>query len=255
MSTFPALLGLFAGLVVTAAGTDKTPPLKPPPPGRIVQFPFRIIIQKRPRFPDGQRPEPSKPVVERGLSVSIQPERKEFAGNGPLDFQVVLKNDSNASFLLYGVEHLGLTPKLVISNLENTNQWVVTRTVVTCKAMFSTVLAPGKSLTYAIVVERVSSVIPFPNPIPRPIPSTKRPPEMSQSVAAADAMICGCRVFGLVTPVATRSFVVVASAAPDKDMVSLLPRSEMNAVPKPRLSACFSSSKMGRADSTPPAKA
>lgn len=150
MSTIAAILGLFGGLVAAPADDAKAQLVKPTRP--IVQPSFRMVVQKKPRFPGGPRPEPSKPAVERGLSVTIQPERKEFAGNGPLAFQVVLKNDSKATFMLYGADQLGRQPRLVIANLETTTQWIVTKSNVIRPAAASTTLAPGKSLTYTIVV-------------------------------------------------------------------------------------------------------
>jgi hypothetical protein len=106
--------------------------------------------------------------------VTIQPERSEFAGNGPLAFQVVLKNESDSSVMLYASDQLGLKAKLVISNLENAKQWTVSLSKLRRIAGSSQVLAAGKSLKYTIVVQSSPRIVPIPRPIPRPIPFPKR---------------------------------------------------------------------------------
>ncbi|MCH8150389.1 MAG: hypothetical protein IH987_20825, partial [Planctomycetes bacterium] len=63
---------------------------------------YRVTVQSKPKFAPENRPAASQPAVEKGLSVTIQPERTKFAGNGPLAFEVVLKNVSEKTFLLYG---------------------------------------------------------------------------------------------------------------------------------------------------------
>ena len=53
---------------------------------------YRVSVQSKPKFPKAERPNASVPASLKGLSVTIQPEKKTFAGNGPLAFEVQLTN-------------------------------------------------------------------------------------------------------------------------------------------------------------------
>ena len=173
MSPTPILL-IAAGFLVAADAVQK--PGKPAVQPRvarpirvkpIIRNQFQFRVQKSSRFPKQARPAVSKPVTNRGLQVTVQPEKKEFAGNGPLAFEVVLTNRSQKGLMLYSPNGLGKSPQLVISNLNNANQWTISSTLKLGGS--STPLAPGKSLTLTAVVEtRFVRPVPFPQPIPRP---------------------------------------------------------------------------------------
>lgn len=161
-------------IVAVAAVDAKTPKEKPVGrrirPVPVIQRPYRLTVQKTARFPKGKRPEAAKPATNKGLSVTIQPELKKFAGNGPLAFEVILKNDSEKTFMLYGAERLGKGPKLVIANLTTAAQWTLSGTPAKGDGKPSVALAPGKSLKFTAVVEGAVQVVPLPRPFPRPIP-------------------------------------------------------------------------------------
>lgn len=132
---------------------------------------FKMKVQATPKFPnEQQRPEASTPAETKSLSVTIQPEKKSFAGNGPLAFLVTFENKSNKPMMLFGLEHLGDSPKLVIANLTNANQWSLTGEFAQDKNPPAVELGPGQSQTYTLVVEGQAVVMPRPIPLPRPIP-------------------------------------------------------------------------------------
>ncbi|MCA9073179.1 MAG: hypothetical protein KDA84_29855 [Planctomycetaceae bacterium] len=141
-------------------------------PGPIVVMAnsFKMKVQTQAKFPNAQRPEASIPTENKSLSVMIQPEKKSFAGNGPLAFLVTFENKSNKSMMLFGLEHLGESPKLVIANLDNTNQWSLTGEFAQDKNPPAIELEPGKSKTYTLVVEGKPVILPRPIPLPGPIP-------------------------------------------------------------------------------------
>ena len=66
----------------------------PPRIGRPIQVPvaatFSMKVETKPRFPNAARPAASAPAEVKDLSVTIQPQKKEFAGNGPLAFDTPL---------------------------------------------------------------------------------------------------------------------------------------------------------------------
>lgn len=171
MSPTPILLITAAFLLGADAVKEPQPPAKqrrivkpirPLPPVRNL---YRLRVQKTSRFPKAARPAASKPVSTNGLQVTIQSEKKEFAGNGPLAFEVVLTNRSKKGIILFSPNGLGKSPKLVISNQANANQWSIVGKL-NSPAAFTT-LAAGKSLTLTVVVE-ASFVRPIPFPQPRP---------------------------------------------------------------------------------------
>lgn len=158
-------------------------PIRVLPP---VRDPFQLRVQKNSRFPKEARPAASNPASNNGLEITIQPEKKEFAGNGPLAFEVVLTNRSKKGFMLHSSSFGGgASPKLVISNQTNANQWTIAG-----KWQFGpspTPLEPGKSLTLTFVVEsRFIGPVPFPRPIPRPFLGR---PDMLKGKAAAQIRI------------------------------------------------------------------
>ena len=124
-----------------------------PAPGVPAQSAFELKVETKPRFPKENRPAASVPSEVKSLSVTIQPEKKAFAGNGPLSFLVTLENKSKAAVLVYGLEHLGASPKLVISNLTNANQWPISGDFTKAKDQPAIRLGAGESKTYTLVVE------------------------------------------------------------------------------------------------------
>lgn len=150
------------------------PPVVAPPIDRIrppvpIQAEFQLKVETKPRFPGQARPEASEPASDRDLSIVIQPERKQFAGNGPLAFEVVLTNKSDKSLRVPGAGHLGLEPRLVIANLKSAAQWTVTGATKTTDRAQDVSLPADKSITYTLVVEGPQFIAP-PNPIPVPLP-------------------------------------------------------------------------------------
>lgn len=131
---------------------------------------FKIKVQTQPKFPKAQRAEASVPAETKSLSVTIQPEKTSFAGNGPLAFLVTFENKSQKPMMLFGLEHLGKSPKLVIANLKSTSQWSLTGEFAQDKNRPAVELEPGKSKTYTLVVEGRAVMAPPPFPMPRPIP-------------------------------------------------------------------------------------
>ncbi len=167
---FSLVLGLFAAASFLPA---KDVPLKndqriAKPAPIVAQTPFQLKVETKPRFPNEARPEASTPATEKSLSVTIQPEKNEFAGNGPMSFLVTLTNTSKTPRMVFGLEHMGVKPKLVVSNLNTGAQWSIQGKTVNAKNAAAVQLEAGKSKTYTVVVE--SNVLIAPQPIPRPIP-------------------------------------------------------------------------------------
>ncbi|GAB4136867.1 MAG: hypothetical protein Tsb009_04130 [Planctomycetaceae bacterium] len=135
---------------------------------------FQLRVQKISRFPRQLRPAASKPASKNGLEVTIQPEKKSFPLNSPLAFEVKLTNRSKQGMLLFGVDGLGVKPKLVVANLKNANQWSIQSQFDPARKNGKSIpLMPGKSLTLYLVAE--SSLIPRPGPIPIPRPRKPSP--------------------------------------------------------------------------------
>ncbi len=147
--------------------------IKPAPPVP-AQAAFELKVEAKPRFPNANRPAASEPAEVKLLSVTIQPEKTEFAGNGPLSFLVTLENKSKSPLLVYGLEHLGAAPKLVVSNLDNANQWSIAGDFTKAKDQAAVPLGAGESKTYTLVVE-ANIAFPRPIPLPRPLPMPLRP--------------------------------------------------------------------------------
>lgn len=152
---------------------------------------YRVTVQSKPKFPNQKRPKESEAVTEKGLSVTIQPERKKFAGNGPLAFEVEFKNVSDQPFLLYGAELLGQGAKLVVSNQKTAAQWEP-GSPTKGKDQPAVELKAGKSLKYTLVVEGVFAFpqpIPLPRPIPQPLPRPIPERKLQQDQAGTAAQV------------------------------------------------------------------
>lgn len=136
-------------------------------PPRVNRFTMRV--QKSARFAKEDRPAASVPNSEKGLQITIQPEKKEFAGNGPVALEVTLTNVSKKAFRLNQPGTLGGTPKLVMANQKTAAQWSITAKPRGANPKDVVVLKPGKTLTCYVVVEG-TMIFPRPIPFPRPLP-------------------------------------------------------------------------------------
>ncbi len=178
--TLLSLLLLTTSQVAPAAEDEIAPPIRPPivkpvqPIGRPVVpvAKWSLSIQKDARFDEKSWGEASEPVSTRGLRLVVQPERKSFAGNGPLAFRVTLENVSENAIELAG-GRLGAKPRLVLANQKTGAQWSLTAKASKTKGVK---LAAGDSASYTLVVSAPQIVfprpvpVPLPGPIPRPLP-------------------------------------------------------------------------------------
>lgn len=183
--------------------------LREPAPGIAVvpvESTFLLEVRDKPLFPGAERPEASTPAEERGLSVTIQPEKKSFAVTGPLAFEVVFKNESDKPFRLHGLELLGGKARLVISNQQTAAQWTLSGPEAKDGVPAATELAAGASKTLTVVVR--SNVVqprPRPVPFPQPVPLDKDAAEPGKApflriapVPGGPPLPCGagqCRAF------------------------------------------------------------
>jgi len=185
------LVGLVSSLLIgtVASSRDRVAPPQKGKPIRIippvVRGKFELRVQKDSRFPKEERPAASKPASNDGLQITVQPEKKEFAGNGPLALEVVLTNTSKKPLRLNRVNELGGTPRLVIANQKTAGQWTVKGK--TGKSAKTLTLQPGKSTKYTVVVESTGFIRPRPIPLPRPrpLPPRRLPPQRTE-VKGAD---------------------------------------------------------------------
>lgn len=139
---------------------------------------FLLRVQKEPRFAKEEHPPVSQAVSRNGLTLTVQPEKKKFAGNGPLAFAVTLKNTSPGPLRLPAAETLGGRPRLVISNRKTAAQWTISGKLALGKPL---TLKPGEAVTRYVVVEAPAIVprpvpLPQPRPLPRPGPQPRRLP-------------------------------------------------------------------------------
>jgi hypothetical protein len=158
------------------------PRIVKPAPIVATQTPFQLKVETKSRFPNENRPGASTPAEEKSLAVTIQPEKSEFAGNGPLAFAVTFENKSPVPLMLFGLEHLGVSPKLVISNQANANQWSITGSFAQDKNQAAIQLGAGESKTYTLVVEAnvvIPQPIPLPRPMPFPVPAVEKGPAVN----------------------------------------------------------------------------
>lgn len=170
---------LMAGVLAAGQKPDKTIDrrIAKPAPAVVAAKPFEMKVQAKPKFPNEKRADASEPAEVKSLSVTIQPEKTSFAGNGPLAFLVIFENKAETPRMFYSLEHLGDSPKLVISNQKNANQWSIAGSFDQKKHPAAVKLNPGESQTYTLVVESKFVGIPRPRPIPlpRPVPMPKSP--------------------------------------------------------------------------------
>lgn len=168
--SIPLGLFLITSMLLAEVEEHRERRIRNPDPQIVAQAQFELKVETRPRFPNENRPAASTPAQEKSLAVTIQPEKTEFAGNGPLSFLVTVENESNSPVMLYGLEHLGVSPKLVISNQGNANQWAITGDFSKAKDEPAVELGPGESKTYTLVIEANAVALPQPIPMPRPVP-------------------------------------------------------------------------------------
>lgn len=182
LALFSILSVIVVGTAVAQDAIPKRPAQRRPAIGIVpARGQFATRVQTTPRFKKQDRPAASKPATVNGLQVTVQPEKKSFAGNGPLAFEVALKNVSEKPFQLDRATLLGGRPKLVISNRKTAAQW--TAPVLKKSATAKTVtLKPGKALKYTLVVESrfIGGPIPFPVPRPIPLPRPRAVPKAAQ---------------------------------------------------------------------------
>jgi hypothetical protein len=193
-----AIIALFLLSATVVRGEDVEPAAKGKPQRIKIVRPivpianpkYKVSVQPKPKSPKAERPKASVPASLQGLSVTIQPEKKTFAGNGPLAFEVQLTNTSKKPFLLYRGATLGEGAKLVISNRKTAVQWEP-GTPAIAKRGGVVSLPPGKSVKFSLVIETQFVAIPFPRPLPRPIPRPfpKRQQLEGKAVAAVQAPV------------------------------------------------------------------
>lgn len=164
-------LVLIGGLAIgTAQGRD----FDPRPGGLIRPAPvWTLRVQDRPLFPGDPQGEVSVPASRGGLSLTVQPEKKEFGAFGPLAFRVVLKNTSDGALTLMNADRLGGKIKLVIAHTKTGAQWTLESTDE--KAGDAKRIAPGESLVMTLVVQQQAIRRPLPRPIPLPQPVPVNP--------------------------------------------------------------------------------
>lgn len=178
-----------AGTVVAKDAVAPKPPARRRPAIGIlpVRRQFETRVQTSSRFKKQDRPAASQPASVNGLQVAVQPEKKTFAGNGPLAFEVTLKNVSEKPFQLDRATLLGGSPKLVISNQKTAAQWTAPALKKGATAKTVT-LKPGKTVKYTLVVEsRFIGPVPIPFPRPRPLPPRRAVPAVPKAAQPAPA--------------------------------------------------------------------
>ncbi|MEX1096800.1 MAG: hypothetical protein WED34_12190 [Planctomycetales bacterium] len=153
--------------------------IRPPVPAPVpVPAPaWKLAFQEKPQFPGEPQGEVSAPASQEGLSVTVQPELKEFSPFGPLAFRVVLKNTSDKPLRLASADQLGGKVKLVISHRQTGAQWTLESAAE--KGGAAKRLGPGESLEVTLIVQQDRPIvrplppgrpIPLPEPIPVPGP-------------------------------------------------------------------------------------
>jgi hypothetical protein len=172
----------------------------------VVRRQFATRVQTASRFKKQDRPAASRPAGVNGLQVTVQPEKKTFAGNGPLAFEVTLKNVSEKPFQLNRATLLGGGPKLVISNQKTAAQWTAPELGKPSTTAAKTVaIPPGKSVKYTLVVEsRFIVPVPVPFPGPRPLPPRRAVPRAVQPAVLRQP---GKRGIAIGAPIRRRPFV------------------------------------------------
>jgi hypothetical protein len=135
---------------------------------------FKVTVQEKPHFKDVgvERPRASEPSSSERLSVVLRPERSEFPLEGPLSFEVTLKNVADEALRLARPDLLGGEFQLVIANRKTAAQWAAKLPEGAKSKKASVTLDPGESVRYTLLVAVPDQHIPAPGPIPlpRPIP-------------------------------------------------------------------------------------
>ncbi len=190
MNAFSAAL-LSIGLSLGAdVQSTKQPVTKPSPPSIVQPARFRMQVQATPKFPGQPRPKASESATVRGLTVTVQPELKQFSSGGPLAFEVELKNDSQATFLLYDSARLGGKVTLVTSNLRTGSQWTI-KDATSSQRNRAVKLEQGESVRYTVLVGAVPVYFPprpIPFPRPQPIPFPQPAPKRDSAEASGDGV-------------------------------------------------------------------
>lgn len=148
---------------VVVFGKDAAPAgrvAKPEPTPAIRKSGFTLRVQSKPRFGGQSSGAISSPTSDRGLSITIQPEKTAFPLNGPVSLKVVLKNKTERPLILPAASTLGGAPKLVLANQKTAAQWTVSGKSAGGKPES---IKPGESKTlYLIVESRFVRVQPIP---------------------------------------------------------------------------------------------
>lgn len=117
----------------------------------VTQRPEKITVQTKPKYQNVEGGKASSPADDRGLQLTIQPEKKSFNVKEPLAFTVTLKNTSQKNIMLHGGELLGLSPKLVVANMKSAAQWTIQGDFSKSKEIKSIVLKPGEEIQRTLV--------------------------------------------------------------------------------------------------------
>lgn len=148
----------------------RPPIVKPLPPVRAPEW--TVTVREKSRFDEKQWGEASEPTSDRGLRITLQPERKSFAGNGPLAFRVELTNTTDGPLVLANGSKLGDSPRLVLANQKTAAQWSLSAKSDDSKPL---TIPAGESVQRTLVVSAEQVFVPLPQPIPRPIPFRIQP--------------------------------------------------------------------------------
>ncbi len=185
-------LGILGVITLGNESANAEDRVAPVPPGRIVrpvlqQVQFKMKVQDDSLFNETVRGVASVPASTFGLEVTLVPEKVTFAANGPLAFTVELKNVSEKPFLLYGAEHLGREPTLVISNQQTAAQWTLKGEFAKAPQKAPVKIEAGKTISCTLVVQ--STVQAWPRPVPRLVPQPIPLNKVGQGRGAAPVQI------------------------------------------------------------------
>lgn len=187
MRTLVALAVSLSTAVASAEGPDDRPRIPEDFLRRpaVVRPTYSVRVQAEPRLPKDERPDASTPAGDGRLSLTIQPERKSFPGNGPVAYTVTLTNKSEKSILLYGAEKLGRRPDMVFVHQKTAGQSRMTGDWDTDFKAAPLRLDSGKSYTRTFVIESqaVAGPVPLPRPEPIPFPLPGPRPELRRDAA------------------------------------------------------------------------
>lgn len=153
---------------------EPEPPMKKPPVIRpalpIAAANWTLNVREKANFEEKEWGTASEPASDRGLQVTLQPEQKTFAGNGPLAFRVTLTNTTEKPLVLASGTGLGESPRLVFSNQKTAAQWAISAKDDDAKPL---TIAAGESVSRTLIVNGGRLILPqpVPRPIPRPLPA------------------------------------------------------------------------------------